>query len=132
MHYRHNTNPRENGNPCCTKFETSQKNQPTTRRCGRPANSTNQKTIGINKLGTLLSSQTTNTWEYFSEPDPKFSFEILQSSLFLRRGVLLTYSISFPLVKSVLFGETGKVFDKRNQPQQNKASSGFSAQHTLD
>ncbi|WP_219816118.1 hypothetical protein, partial [Arthrobacter sp. B1805] len=24
-----------------------------------PANSTNQKTIGINKLGTLLSSQTT-------------------------------------------------------------------------
>ncbi|WP_334685966.1 hypothetical protein, partial [Arthrobacter sp. CAN_A2] len=26
-----------------------------------PANSTNQKTIGINKLGTLLSSQTTGT-----------------------------------------------------------------------
>ncbi|WP_233092004.1 hypothetical protein, partial [Arthrobacter sp. MSA 4-2] len=82
----------------------------------RPANSTNQKTIGINKLGTLLSSQTTNTWEYFSEPDPKFSLEILQSSLFLRRGVLLTYFISFPFVKSVLFGETGKVFDKRDQP----------------
>jgi hypothetical protein len=29
--------------------------------CGKPANSTNQKTIGINKLGTLLSSQTTGT-----------------------------------------------------------------------
>ncbi|WP_334685906.1 hypothetical protein, partial [Arthrobacter sp. CAN_A2] len=27
----------------------------------QPANSTNQKTIGINKLGTLLSSQTTGT-----------------------------------------------------------------------
>jgi hypothetical protein len=26
-----------------------------------PVNSTNQKTIGINKLGTLLSSQTTDT-----------------------------------------------------------------------
>ncbi len=53
--------PGKTENPCCTKFETSQKNRPTTRKCGKPANSTNQKTIGINKLGTLLSSQTTGT-----------------------------------------------------------------------
>ena len=58
MHYRHNTTTRENGRPRCTKFETSQKNQPP-HRMRQPANSTNQKTIGINKLGTLLSSQTT-------------------------------------------------------------------------
>ncbi|MFB8371857.1 hypothetical protein ACFC25_21110, partial [Pseudarthrobacter sp. NPDC055928] len=31
------------------------------------AKTTNQKTIGINKLGTLLSSQTTDTFEYFSK-----------------------------------------------------------------
>ena len=53
--------PGKTGRPCCTKFETSQKNQPTTPKRGRPAHSTNQKTIGINKLGTLLSSQTTGT-----------------------------------------------------------------------
>jgi hypothetical protein len=58
MIHRHNTEPRENGTPCCTKFETSQKNQPP-HEVRQPANSTNQKTIGINKLGTLLSSQTT-------------------------------------------------------------------------
>ncbi|WP_334684300.1 hypothetical protein, partial [Arthrobacter sp. CAN_A6] len=32
-----------------------------TQNARQPANSTNQKTIGINKLGTLLSSQTTDT-----------------------------------------------------------------------
>ncbi|WP_434995978.1 hypothetical protein [Arthrobacter sp. Ld5] len=60
MHYRHNNTTRENGRHCCTKFETSQKNQPP-HGVRQPANSTNQKTIGINKLGTLLSSQTTGT-----------------------------------------------------------------------
>lgn len=58
MIHRHNNETRENGQHCCTKFETSQKNQPP-HEVRQPANSTNQKTIGINKLGTLLSSQTT-------------------------------------------------------------------------
>ncbi|QQQ64130.1 hypothetical protein JHQ56_08165 [Paenarthrobacter ureafaciens] len=31
-------------------------------------NSTNQKTIGINKLGTLLSSQTTDTYRHHHQP----------------------------------------------------------------
>ncbi|WP_206604355.1 hypothetical protein, partial [Arthrobacter pityocampae] len=31
-------------------------------------NSTNQQTIGINKLGTLLSSQTTGTTDYSRNP----------------------------------------------------------------
>ncbi|WP_206604389.1 hypothetical protein, partial [Arthrobacter pityocampae] len=61
MHYRHNDSTRENGHHHCTKFETSQKNQPPHTGVRQPANSTNQQTIGINKLGTLLSSQTTGT-----------------------------------------------------------------------
>ncbi|MEK0154372.1 hypothetical protein, partial [Arthrobacter oryzae] len=58
--------PRENAEPGCTKFETSCKNQ-THPRGGQtwPKQPIN-KTIGINKLGTLLSSQTTDTFEYFS------------------------------------------------------------------
>ncbi|WP_434992594.1 hypothetical protein, partial [Arthrobacter sp. Ld5] len=50
-------------------FETSQKNQPP-HGVRQPANSTNQKTIGINKLGTLLSSQTTGTTDYSRNPAP--------------------------------------------------------------
>ncbi|WP_222861892.1 hypothetical protein, partial [Arthrobacter echini] len=48
-------------------FETSQKNQPPPQR-RRPANSTNQQTIGIKKLGTLLSSQTTGANDYLRAP----------------------------------------------------------------
>ncbi|WP_216698980.1 hypothetical protein, partial [Arthrobacter sp. Br18] len=35
----------------------------------QPANSTNQKTIGINKLGTLLSSQTTDANRHQTQPN---------------------------------------------------------------
>jgi hypothetical protein len=61
MHYRHNTGPRENGKPLLHKIRNQPKKPAHHTGCGRPANSTNQKTIGINKLGTLLSSQTTGT-----------------------------------------------------------------------
>ncbi|MEZ2391007.1 hypothetical protein AB6813_15975, partial [bacterium RCC_150] len=57
-------------------------------------NSTNQKTIGINKLGTLLSSQTTDTFEYFSKQ--------IQSSVFLRRDVYTVFH-SNSLCKSGFF-----------------------------
>ncbi|WP_235436279.1 hypothetical protein, partial [Arthrobacter sp. RIT-PI-e] len=43
--------------------------------CDRPANSTNQQTIGINKLGTLLSSQTTGTNDYSRTPTPQYHYQ---------------------------------------------------------
>ncbi|MBT8160787.1 hypothetical protein, partial [Arthrobacter sp. GN70] len=45
------------------------KNQTTTHGgAQQPSKSTNQKTIGINKLGTLLSSQTTDTPDTTQQP----------------------------------------------------------------
>ncbi|WP_235498720.1 hypothetical protein, partial [Arthrobacter sp. Leaf234] len=69
-----------------------------TQNARQPANSTNQKTIGINKLGTLLSSQTTGTYDYLRDipfpasirfPSPlcsqliSFSFPLSNPSLWL-------------------------------------------------
>ena len=67
-----------------------------------PANSTNSyKQIGINKLGTLLSSQTTDTFEYFSK-----QFAIQSANFFcfafLRCDVYSLFH-SFSLCKSGLF-----------------------------
>jgi hypothetical protein len=57
----------------------------------QPANSTNQKTIGINKLGTLLSSQTTETFDYLR--DQRFH---ASRPVFLRRCVYILFHLSFP------------------------------------
>ncbi|MBT8163126.1 hypothetical protein, partial [Arthrobacter sp. GN70] len=50
-----------------------------------PSKSTNQKTIGINKLGTLLSSQTTDTPDTTQQPSGSLrsNFSILAAA-FLR------------------------------------------------
>ncbi|MHA7210954.1 hypothetical protein, partial [Arthrobacter sp. MDT1-65] len=72
----------------------SQKNQPP-HNMRQPANSTNQKTIGINKLGTLLSSQTTGTCDY------SLSRRFHAFSALLSFAVVFTaYFILFSLVKS--------------------------------
>ncbi|MHA7220704.1 hypothetical protein ACX80L_17700, partial [Arthrobacter sp. MDT1-48-3] len=72
----------------------SQKNQPP-HGVRQPANSTNQKTIGINKLGTLLSSQTTGTNDYSRTPAlPRFP------GMFSLAVTFTAYFISFSLVKS--------------------------------
>ncbi|WP_285247466.1 hypothetical protein, partial [Pseudarthrobacter sp. efr-133-R2A-89] len=57
---RHNQAGGNNTTPGCTKFETSQKHHA---HHGVAAQHIQpiHKTIGINKLGTLLSSQTTDT-----------------------------------------------------------------------
>ncbi|MHA7281330.1 hypothetical protein ACX80H_16455, partial [Arthrobacter sp. MDT2-2] len=72
----------------------SQKNQPP-HGVRQPANSTNQKTIGINKLGTLLSSQTTGTNDYSQTG----RFHAL-SGLFSLVVTFTAYFIPFSLVKS--------------------------------
>ncbi|WP_235564128.1 hypothetical protein, partial [Arthrobacter sp. Soil763] len=49
------------------------------------------KTIGINKLGTLLSSQTTDTFEYF--PKRSVKPDLFVSHFFA--AMYLSYSIHF-------------------------------------
>ncbi|MEC5201182.1 hypothetical protein RCH21_003438, partial [Arthrobacter sp. PL16] len=66
-----------------------------TRNAQQPANSTNQKTIGINKLGTLLSSQTTGTFDYLQA----WRFNALLG-LFSFAVMFIAYFNSFSLVKS--------------------------------
>ncbi|WP_206687081.1 hypothetical protein, partial [Arthrobacter bussei] len=68
-----------------------------TQNARQPANSTNQKTIGINKLGTLLSSQTTGTYDYLRDM-PFRAFVRFPSPLCLQ-----LISFSFPLSNPLLW-----------------------------
>jgi hypothetical protein len=82
----------------------------------QPANSTNQKTIGINKLGTLLSSQTTGTNDYSQAG----RFHAL-SGLFSLVVTFTAYFILFSLVKSPAVAYKAR---QKNSTKQSHDKSG--------
>jgi hypothetical protein len=62
------------------QIQAKKASQHTTGAAHHDNNSTN-KTIGINKLGTLLSSQTTGANKYFGKPAFRFRFALFRFSL---------------------------------------------------
>ncbi|MFJ6004081.1 hypothetical protein, partial [Arthrobacter sp. NPDC092385] len=80
----------------------------------QPANSTNQKTIGINKLGTLLSSQTTGTFDYLQSR----RFRVL-SGLFSFAVMFTAYFILFSLVKSSALAYSLHIGIRQDNPMTN-------------
>ncbi|MHA7288018.1 hypothetical protein ACX80I_17255, partial [Arthrobacter sp. MDT3-44] len=97
------------------KIRNQPKKPATTHRGARqPANSTNQKTIGINKLGTLLSSQTTGTNDYLQAA----RFHAL-SGLFSLVVTFTAYFILFSLVKSPAVPYRPRKRIRQNNPTTN-------------
>ncbi|WP_219815469.1 hypothetical protein, partial [Arthrobacter sp. B0490] len=71
-----------------------------------PANSTNQKTIGINKLGTLLSSQTTGTCDYLRNRrlhafSALLSFAVMFTAYFILFSLVKSSALAYSLQKDV-------------------------------